>query len=171
MAGYAKTQTTSRVAAENLELIKARDRALQRERSPIQRFSDSLINVAVSGVSITMHAIWFGVWIAMNSGIVPGITPFDPFPFSFLNMTMSLEAIFLALFVLESQNRLAKQSEQRSNLDLQINLLAEREMTAALQMLKDLTNGLNIRTSVSKEELDDMIKETDVHRLAEEIER
>jgi uncharacterized membrane protein len=163
--------TGSHVAEENLKAIKSRDRAIERQRSPIQRLSDALINVAVSGPSIAVHAIWFGSWIAVNTGVVPGIEPFDPFPFSFLNMTMSLEAIFLALFVLESQNRLAKQSEQRSNLDLQINLLAEREMTAALTLLKDVATHLKIESSVSTDELNDMIKETDVHRLAEEVER
>ena len=86
-------------------------------------------------------------------------------------MTVSLEAIFLALFVLESQNRLAKQSDERANLDLQVNLLAEREMTAALQLLKDIATHLKIETSVSKEQLNDMIKETDVQRLAEEVEQ
>ena len=160
----------SRVAAENLEAIKSRDRAIERKRSPMQRLSDALINVAVSGPSIAVHVIWFGSWIAINTGVLPIITPFDPFPFSFLNMTMSLEAIFLALFVLESQNRLARQSEQRSHLDLQINLLAEREMTAALQLLRDIASHLRVETSVSTELLNDMIKETDVHRLAEEVE-
>jgi uncharacterized membrane protein len=171
MAPRQAAPTGSHVAEENLEAIKSRDRAIERKRSPIQRLSDALINVAVSGPSIAVHAIWFGSWIAINTGAVPGIEPFDPFPFSFLNMTMSLEAIFLALFVLESQNRLAKQSEQRSNLDLQINLLAEREMTAALTLLKDVAAHLKIESSVSTDELNDMIKETDVQRLAEEVER
>ena len=163
-------RTGSRVAAENLEAIKSRERAVERQRSPIQRLSDALIELVVSGPSIALHVLWFTLWITINTGFVPGIKPFDPFPFSFLNMLMALEAIFLALFVLESQNRLAKQSEQRSHLDLQINLLAEREMTAALQLLKDIATRLNVETSVSTELLNDMIKETDVHRLAEEVE-
>jgi hypothetical protein len=68
----------------------------------------------------------------------PRIRPFDPFPFPFLTMTVSLEAIFLALFVLASQNRLSRQADKRSHLDLQIDLLAEREMTAVLQLLQDI---------------------------------
>jgi uncharacterized membrane protein len=171
MAPQHTPPTGSRVAAENLEVIKARDRAIERKRSLIQRLSDALIEVVISGPSIAAHAIWFGSWIAINSGLVAGITPFDPFPFSFLNMTMALEAIFLTLFVLESQSRLAKQSEQRSHLDLQINLLAERELTAALQILNDIALHLKVDTSVSNEQLHDLIKETDVHRLAEEVER
>jgi len=59
-----------------------------------------------------LHVGWFGARVAVNTGAVPGIGPFDPFPFPFLTMTVSLEAIFLALFVLASQNRLTRQAEQ-----------------------------------------------------------
>lgn len=170
MAPHRSPRAGSQIAAENVATIKSRDRAAERKRSLIQRLSDALIDVAVSGPSIALHAIWFASWIAINSGVVPSIKPFDPFPFSFLNMTMSLEAIFLSLFVLESQQRLSQHTHHRSNLDLQINLLAEREMTAALQLLKDVATHLKVETSVSTEQLNDMIKETDVHRIAEEIE-
>ena len=66
----------------------------------------------------------------VNVGAIESIRPFDPFPFPFLTMTVSLEAIFLALFVLASQNRLGKQADKRGHLDLQINPLAEQEMRA-----------------------------------------
>jgi Protein of unknown function (DUF1003) len=94
----------------------------------------------------------------------PRLRPFDPFPFPFLTMTVSLEAIFLALFVLASQNRLARQADKRSHLDLQINLLAEREMTAVLQLLQDIARHLDVRTSVTPEQLRDLMKKTDLQR-------
>jgi uncharacterized membrane protein len=68
----------------------------------------------------------------------PNQTAFDPSPFPFLTMAVSLEAIFLALFVLSSQNRLTGQADKRSRLGLPIDLLAEREMTAVLQLLQDM---------------------------------
>ena len=111
---------------------------IERTRSLFQRVSDAVINAAAGAPSIVLHMVWFGAWIAINIGLVPSLAPFDPFPFPFLTMSVSLEAIFLALFVLESQNRLADQSDERTKLDLQINLLAEREMTAALQLLRDI---------------------------------
>ena len=89
----------------------------------------------------------------MNVGLVPGFAPFDPFPFPFLTMTVSLEAIFLALFVLASQSHLARQSDQRSHLDLQIDLLAEREMTAVLQLLRDIATHLQVDTKVTPSQL------------------
>ena len=86
--------------------------------------------------------MWFGIWVGLKFGMLDAVRPFDPFHFPFLTMTVSLEAIFLALFVLESQNLLARQSDKRSHLDLQINLLAEREMTAVLQLLRDIVRHL-----------------------------
>ena len=170
MAPHHSPHTGSRVASENVEAMKARDRAIEDERSLLQRMSDSVINAVSGGPSIAFHATWFAVWAAINTGKVPGLAPFDPFPFPVL-MVVSLEAIFLAQFVLESQNRLAKQSHDRASLNLQVNLLTEREMTAVLQLLNDIATQLEIKTSVSREQLNDMIKETDVHRLAEEVER
>jgi len=171
MAPQQTPRAGSHVASENLEAMKARDRAIERERSLIQRVSDAVINAVSGGPSILFHATWFAAWAAINTGWVPVVAPFDPFPFPVLTMIVSLEAIFLAQFVLESQNRLAKQSHDRANLNLQIDLLAEREMTAVLQLLNDIATQLEIKTSVSREQLNDMIKETDVHRLAEEVER
>ena len=69
---------------------------------------------------------------------MPGIRPFDPFPYQFLTFVVSLEAIFLSLFILMSQNRANKQADARSHLDLQINLLAEQEATKMLEMLQSL---------------------------------
>jgi uncharacterized membrane protein len=156
---------------ENVEAIKAWDRALLLKRSPMQRISDRITNTAASGGSMLAHLIWFGLWIAINTGLIPVITPFDPFPFPLLTMVVSLEAIFLALFVLSTQNRLGKQADLRANLDLQIDLLAEREMTAVLQLLKDIATHLDVDTSVTADRLSDLIKKTDVKKLADEVDR
>jgi uncharacterized membrane protein len=155
--------------AENVEAIKAWDQALLEKRSHAQRFSDNITRVAASGTSLTVHAVWFISWIAINSGVVPIIAPFDRFPFPVLTMMVSLEAIFLALFVLASQNRLTRQSELRANLNLQIDLLAEREMTTVLQLLKDISAHLNVKTSVAQAQLNELIAETDVPELASQV--
>jgi len=86
---------------------------------------------------IALHLVWFVTWIILN--IKPhGRFTFDPFPFSFLTLIVSLESIFLSLFILMSQNRSGVQAEQRNHLDLQINLLSEDENTKMLQMLRAL---------------------------------
>ena len=117
-----------------------------------------------------LHVVWFGAWVTVNAGVIRGVRPFDPFPFPFLTMTVSLEAIFLALFVLASQNRLARQADKRSHLDLQIDLLAEREMTAVLQLLQDIARHLDVQTSVTPEQLRDLMKKTDLRRLTDRME-
>ena len=121
--------------------------------------------IAASGPMLLAHLAWFLVWIGLNLGWIGGIEPFDPFPFPFLTMTVSLEAIFLALFVLASQNRLARQSDMRAHLNLQIDLLAEREMTAVLRLLQDLTAHLGVTTSVTREQVRDLAKKTDLDLL------
>ena len=154
---------------ENVEAIKQWDRALLLRRSPAERISDRITVAAASGLSIVAHALWFLAWIAINTKLVPFVKAFDPFPFQLLTMIVSLEAIFLALFVLATQNRLGKQADLRANLDLQIDLLAEREMTAVLQLLKDIAAHLDVDTNVTQDRLSDLIKKTDIKRLTDEF--
>jgi uncharacterized membrane protein len=156
---------------ENIEAIKAWDRALLLKRSGAERVSDGITSVAASGPSMLVHAAWFIVWIVVNLRVVPGLEPFDPFPFQLLTLIVSLEAIFLALFVLATQNRLGKQADLRANLDLQIDLLAEREMTAVLQLLTEIATHLNVPTTVTSDEIADLVKKTDIKTLTDEVDR
>lgn len=156
---------------ENVEAIKSWDRLLLLKRSKVERLSDGITLAAAGGRSMIIHAIWFAAWVVINAGVIPGVEPFDPFPFQLLTMMVSLEAIFLALFVLSSQNRLAKQSDLRANLDLQIDLLVEREMTAVLQLLNDIAKHLDVDTNVTTDRIADLIKKTDVTALADEVDR
>lgn len=156
---------------ENVEAIKSWDQLLLLRRSRAERIGDAITNVAASGPSILAHAIWFGLWIAINLGAIGAIQPFDKFPFPLLTSIVSLEAIFLALFVLASQNRMGKQSDLRANLDLQIDLLAEREMTTVLHLLSDIASHLDVKTSVTREQLAELIKKTDVERLTKQVDR
>ena len=155
---------------ENVQAVKSWERAILRARSTAERLGDWIACTAASGPVLFLHVAWFGVWIAANLGVVPGVAPFDRFPFPFLTMMVSLEAIFLALFVLASQNRLARQSDKRSHLDLQIDLLAEREMTAVLQLLQDIAHHLKVDTKVTPEQLRDLAKKTDVRSLTDRME-
>jgi uncharacterized membrane protein len=141
------------------------ERGILLARSKAEQVSDWIASTAASGPVLVLHVVWFGVWVALNLGVMRNVRPFDPFPFPFLTMTVSLEAIFLALFVLASQNRLARQSDKRSHLDLQIDLLAEREMTAMLQLLQDIARHLGVETTVTSQQLEDLMKKTDLRRL------
>ena len=150
---------------ENVQAIKRWESTILLTRSKSEQVSDWIATTAGSGPVLVLHVVWFGAWILANIGLFRGIRPFDSFPFPFLTMAVSLEAIFLALFVLASQNRLSRQADKRSHLDLQIDLLAEREMTAVLQLLQDIARHLEVRTSITPEQLRDLTKQTDVRRL------
>jgi len=155
---------------ENLHAIKAWELATLHARTPAEQLSDWIASIASSGPFMLAHVAWFAGWISVNVGLFPQVRPFDPFPFQFLTMAVSLEAIFLALFVLASQNRLSRQSDKRSHLDLQIDLLSEREMTAVLQLLRDIATHLDVKTSVTAEQLHDLAKKTDIHKLTDRME-
>src|SRR5688572_13063590 len=113
-----------RTVEENVEAIKTWERALRGSRTRPERAVDAITRWAASGPALLLHLAWFAGWIVVNAGLAPGLAPFDPFPFSFLTLVVSLEAIVLTLLVLASQNRMGGQSEKRSHLDLQIDLLA-----------------------------------------------
>jgi uncharacterized membrane protein len=155
---------------ENVQTIKRWERDSLLSRSKAEQVSDWIAWAAGSGPVLFLHVVWFGTWLSLNSGLIRGVRPFDPFPFSFLTMTVSLEAIFLTLIVLASQNRLARQSDKRSHLNLQVDLLAEREMTAVLRLLQDIARHLEVDTSVTPEQLRDLMKKTDVRGLTDRME-
>jgi uncharacterized membrane protein len=163
------TEPPSALLDENLETIAHWEKAELHRRSKAEQLSDRITVIIASGPVLLFHAVWFLVWIAANTHLIPGIKAFDPFPFQLLTMTVSLEAIFLALFVLASQNRLASHSEKRAHLDLQINMLAEREMTAILQLLDDITTHLKVKVSVTPEQIRELVHKTDVGKLADRL--
>jgi uncharacterized membrane protein len=162
--------TAPSAVEENVEAIKQWEGTILLKRSTAEQISYWIAATAGRGSVLLLHLVWFGVWVTVNSGLVAGVEPFDPFPFPFLTMTVSLEAIFLALFVLTSQNRLALQADKRSHLDLQIDLLAEREMTAVLQLLQDIARHLQVQTTVTPEQLRDLLEQTDLRRLTNRME-
>jgi uncharacterized membrane protein len=86
----------------------------------------------------------FAAWLILN--IIPGIDHFDPFPFTFLTLVVSLEAIFLSTFILISQNLEMRLSERRNQLDLQINLLTEQENTKMLTILERIAERVGAKT-------------------------
>jgi uncharacterized membrane protein len=159
-----------RALEENIAAIKTWERASVHERSRVERLSDDITRIVAGGPVLVLHVVWFGFWILLNLNLIPGIRPFDPFPFQLLTMIVSLEAIFLSLFVLASQNRLTHEADKRANLDLQIDLLAEREMTAVLRLLQDIARHLNVPLSITSNQIHDLAKKTDLRSLTARME-
>jgi uncharacterized membrane protein len=117
---------------------------------------------------VWVHVVWYAGWIGANLDLVPGVRTFDPYPFSFLTLVVSLEAIFLSLFVLNSQNRMTREADRRAHLDFQVNLLAEQENTKTLEMLQRLCRHLGVAIP-SDDELDRLSEKTDVDRIASDL--
>jgi uncharacterized membrane protein len=91
---------SSNPAKRNIQLIAQWEKAALHDRSLTARISDAISRFAGSGKFISLHAVWFTFWILVNVGSIPAITPFDRYPFTFLTMIVSLEAIFLFSFYL-----------------------------------------------------------------------
>ena len=128
-------QTAEDLAQQNIETIVRLEKATRAHRTLADRLVDAISAFCGSLVFVWVHLGWFGLWMGAN--LLWG-GAFDPYPFPLLMLIVSLEAIFLSTFILISQNRDAHLSEQRSQLDLQINLLAEQETTTMLTMLKQI---------------------------------
>lgn len=139
-------------------------------RSRTEKISDWIVSQGGRAWAVLAHGVWFGVWILWNVAAKPGPHRFDPFPFPALTTIVSLESIFLSLFILASQNRATHRADERAHLDLQVNLLAEREATKMLQLLRALClhQGLD---EASDAELKQLLQETEPASIARELER
>jgi uncharacterized membrane protein len=135
------------------------------DRSVGARIGDAIARHAGRMWFIALHIGWFGVWIVLN---LKHEKAFDPFPFSLLTMIVSLESIFLSLFILMSQNRSGIQADQRNHLDLQINLLAEEENTKMLLMLQALCRHHKLAIG-NDPELRALTERTEVRNVLSEL--
>jgi uncharacterized membrane protein len=155
-------------AARNIETIAGLEREALHDRSRLDRFTDAVTGAAGSPLFIVGHAVWFAGWIALNVGREQ---PFDPYPFGLLMLVVSLEAIFLSAAVLMTQNRMQRQADKRAHLDLQVNLLAEQELTAILQMLRGICRRLDVNAEARDGRVEQLVEETDIHTLARALDR
>jgi uncharacterized membrane protein len=137
------------------------------ERSLVEGLADGLNEVAASTPFLVIHVIWFLIWIPWNLGLLP-FRPFDPFPFGLLTMVVSLEAIFLSIFVLMAQKRESAIAELREELMLQVNLRMEEEVTKTLQLVSGLYTRLG-HVMAEDEELGDMLQPLDISSIEREL--
>ena len=125
-------------------LIEHRQRD-ERKQTRQQRVADAVTRFTGSLMFVYLHMVVFGLWILTSSGWAPW-PKFDP-TFVGLATFASVEAIFLSTFVLITQNRMTRQAERRANLDLQISLLAEHEVTRLITLVKEIAEKLDVEAS------------------------
>jgi len=160
----AKNPTQFNIAA----IAKLEEEALDR-RTRTERDSDAIVKFIGSVKFLLLHVILVAVWIVVNLGLVPYVKSFDPFPFGILALFVASESVFLTICVLISQNRMARQAERRSHLDLQVGMLAEQELTMMLQMLQKLCQHTGVDVKSTIPQVQAFSETTDVHKLASEL--
>jgi uncharacterized membrane protein len=137
------------------------------EQTPMQSFADWLTRVASSTGFFVFHVVGFAVWLFWNSTFSP-LPKFDPFPYGFLTMVVSLEAIFLSIFVLMSQGRESTIGELREELTLQVNLRIEEEVTKTLHLVAGLYTRMG-HTISHDPELKEMLQPLDPTKMEREV--
>jgi uncharacterized membrane protein len=158
--------TLGKVLEDNIRLISKHREESERQKSFQDHLADLITRWSGSMLFVYGHVLWFGLWIVVN---LFSVRPFDPFPFGLLTTIVSLEAIFLSTFVLVSQNRQAALADRRAELDLQINLLAEYEMTRVLTLVDRLAKKFDI-DDCNDDELAELEQDVKPDRLLKDLE-
>jgi uncharacterized membrane protein len=149
-------------------IAKLEEEALGR-RTRTERDSDAIVKFIGSPKFLLLHVILVLAWSLVNLSLIPHVKAFDPFPFGILALFVSSESVFLTIFVLISQNRMARQAERRSHLDLQVGMLTEQELTIMLQLLQKLCQHSGVNMESTKLQVQGFSETTDVHKLASEL--
>ncbi len=158
--------TLDELTARNVRSVLEMEQAELEKRSAADRAADAITAFCGSMWFVWTHVVWFGLWIALN--LVPRVA-FDPFPFSFLTLVVSLEAIFLSTFILISENRQARIADRRNLLDLQIDLLAEQENTKQLTLLTRIAAKVGVE--LDDEEAAALAETTRCDQVADQIDQ
>ena len=156
---------------KNVSTVSRLEREALEMRSMAERISDTITRATGSFASISLHVAALTGWIVVNAGWLPGVEPFDPFPFGVLTLIVSTEGVLFAIVILISQNRMVRQSERRAHLDLQVDLLAEQEATLVLHQLQRIARNLGLEPDERDVEARALIEQTDVNRMVRNLEK
>lgn len=141
-----------------------------KKRTFAEKVADTMTGLFGSIPFIILNALWFIVWIILNLEILEGIEPFDPFPFGLLTMIVSLEAIILSISVLISQNREQMINDLREEIDLEIDLITESEVTKVMEILAKIAEKNGIDLSADPE-FAEMVKPLHSEKIEHSLEK
>jgi uncharacterized membrane protein len=163
-----QTMFPNRVLEKNIRSLLHRRQKDEKEKTSQERLADSITAFAGSMRFVYLHVVVYGLWIVINLPWAPDRIRFDP-TFVILAMEASVEAIFLSTFILITQNRMQALSEKRNDLDLQISLLAEHEITRLLKLVKAMAQKLEVKESEDPE-LRELAKDVQPEEVLDQIE-
>jgi uncharacterized membrane protein len=158
----------SSVLERNIQALKARREREEAEATGQERIADAITRFTGSLLFVYLHLAFFGFWILANLGWVPGVPKWDE-SFVVLAMMASVEAIFLSTFVLISQNRMSAASDKRADLDLQISLLAEHEITKLTALVSAIADRVGVEVK-GDDELNEVKQDVSPEAVLDEIE-
>lgn len=155
----------------NIDEVVSFEEELTARRSLGQRIGNAVGSFAGKLTFVVCQFALVAGWMVANAGLVPGVPVFDPFPYSLGGALLSLEGVLLASFVLLKQAHEGRLSERRSHLNLQANLLVEKEVTKLIQMLQRQSRADGTEHQVVDSEAREMAQNTAVGHLAQELDR
>jgi len=164
-----ETPPTPRTALRNIDAVAQMEEESLRSRSLADKISDVIAGFVGSMPFVLIHLAWFIGWVVINLHLVPFLPAFDPYPYQLLCMLVSLEGVLLSTFVLIKQNRMSQRADHRSQLDLQVNLLSEKEVTKLIQMQRLICRQLGISETERDSEVLELSEATAVENLAKEL--
>ena len=156
--------------ASNIRTIVELEAQSRGERDWQERVSDRIAAIAGTVTFVLFHLGLFIGWAAWNA-LAPQGLRFDPYPYGLLTFVVSLEGVLIATFVLIKQNRMSRQADARDHLNLQVDLLAEQEVTVMLRMLRRISERLGVPADENDaREAEQLAEETNVYELMRNIE-
>jgi uncharacterized membrane protein len=151
---------------KHIDLISKHEEEFLARRTAAERVGDSLGAFIGSLTFIGIHVVWFGSWILVNTFKVGEFPHFDPVPFPILDTIVAVEAIFLASFIVMRQGRLSRRSDERDHLILQVLLLAEKEVTAVLQIERQIAARVGLPEVAQDVEISQLSQNTSIDDVA-----
>jgi uncharacterized membrane protein len=152
----------------NIEVLRRRREEEEATAGLQERLAAAITRFGGSMRFVYAHALIYGFWIVANLGLIPGLRPWDP-TFVVLAMVASVEAIFLSTFILITQNRMAAAADRRAELDVQISLLAEAEITKLMELVSGIAERLNVPAG-EHDEIEEMKRQVAPEAVLDAIE-
>jgi uncharacterized membrane protein len=158
------------VVQRNIRLLTDVRRREDARMATGDRVADAITRLAGSMTFVVIHVVWIGGWIMANLGLIPRVRPWDPFPSVMLAVIVSVEAIFLSTFILIRQNRMQQLADRRAELDVQVGLLTEHELTRAIQLLDAIARRLDVPRP-PEPELEEIKRDVSPEKVIDEIQK
>lgn len=154
---------------EHTDLIAQHEQEFLARRTPTERIGDVMAGFAGSLTFVCIHLVAGAGWITLNTATIANIPHFDPAPFSLLASCLAFEAILLASFILMRQSRVGRRAEEREHLMLQVLLLTEKEITAVLDLNRQIAKQVGLEQVANSTEIRELSQHTSIEDVAQTI--